>query len=162
MKNSISDKIFLRKLNKEDKIIFINLRMTYIKETFENVNNLNEMEIENNLEQYFNEHIDKGDFIGLIGNYNENIVSVAFLVIKYFPPNPSMMNGKTGTIFNVYTFPEYRNKGIAKRIVQELINEAKLLDIKSIDLKSTEDGYNLYKNLGFLDDNNYKNMILKL
>jgi ribosomal protein S18 acetylase RimI-like enzyme len=70
--------------------------------------------------------------------------------------------GKAGTLLNVYTFPEYRRKGIAKRLLEEIIKEAKLIGIDSIDLKATEDGYNLYKKLGFKDDDNYKGMILKM
>ena len=35
------------------------------------------------------------------------------------------------------------------------------MGINSIDLKATENGYNLYKKLGFKDDNDCKGMILK-
>ena len=162
MDNFITDKLLFRKLTQDDKEIFIKLRMAYITDTFENINGSNTKEIKNNLELYFNEHINKKDFVGIICEYNGKIVSAAYLVIKNFPPNPSMVNGKTGTLLNVYTFPEYRKNGIAKRIIEEIIKEAKLMGVNSIDLKSTDDGYNLYKNLGFTDDNKYENMILTL
>ena len=136
--------------------------MTYINETFDNVYSLDIEKIETNLNKYFDEHIINNDFIGIIGEFNGNVVSVAYLIIYDFPANPNIVNGKRGTLFNVYTFPEYRKKGIAERIIKEIIKEAKLRDIDSIDLKATDDGYNLYKKLGFIDDNNYKGMILKM
>jgi GNAT superfamily N-acetyltransferase len=162
MDNFNVDKLIIRRINENDIKIFMKLRMAYIMETFENICESNEKEIENNLELYFNEHIDKNDFIGIIGEYNGKVVSVVYLIIKDFPPNPYMLNGRTGTLLNVYTFPEYRKKGIAKKIIKEILKEAKLMGINSIDLKSTDDGYTLYKNLGFVDDNKYKNMIIKL
>jgi len=98
----------------------------------------------------------------MIGEYNGNIVTAAYLIILDYPANPNLINGKAGTLLNVYTSPEYRRKGIAKKLLEEIIKEAKLMGINTIDLKATENGYNLYKKLGFKDDNDYKGMILKI
>ncbi|WP_461257241.1 GNAT family N-acetyltransferase, partial [Treponema sp. R80B11-R83G3] len=93
--------------------------------------------------------------------YNGNVVSVAYLIISEYPSNPNLINGKVGTLLNVYTFPEYRKKGIAKKLIEEIIKEAKLIGVSGIDLKATEVGYNLYKKLGFNEDNE-KGMRLKI
>jgi len=162
MDNFFERNLIIRKLNKNDKEIFIKLRTTYIKETFTNVNLTDIKQIEDSLNKYFDEHIIKDDFIGIIGEYNENIVSTAYLIINDFPANPNVINGRAGTLLNVYTFPEYRKKGIAKKLIEKIIEEAKIKRINRIDLKATEDGYNLYKGLGFIDDNDCKGMILKL
>ena len=154
------DNILFRKLDEKDRELFIQLRMEYILETFKNVNKIKYLE--NNLKLYFNEHINKKDFIGIIGEFNGRVVSVAYLIITDFPPNPGIKEGKCGTLLNVFTFPEYRKKGIAKKLIEKIINEAKFMGIESIELKSTEDGYNLYKNLGFVENNEYKNMNLRL
>jgi ribosomal protein S18 acetylase RimI-like enzyme len=103
----------------------------------------------------------ENDFIGIIGEYNKKIVSVSYFVISEKPPNPNFINGKVGTLLNVYTFPEYRNKGIAKKLIEEIIKEAKLIGVDRIDLKATKDGYNLYKKLGFKEDKD-KGMGLKI
>ena len=166
MKNNILDKIVFRKLNEKDKKAFIDLRIIFLIDCFnsinKSINELDKMEIENNLNIYFENHINKEDFIGMVCEYNGKIVSAAYLIMLDYPAYPGLLNGKAGKIINVYTYPEYRKKGIAKKLMEELINEAKINGIKSIDLKSTGDGYELYKKLGFVDDNSFKNMILEL
>jgi len=152
--------LIIRKLNKNDKDIFIKLRMAYIKETYKKVNLTELKQIESNLNKYFDKHINKDDFIGIIGEYNKNIVSAAYLIINDFPANPKIITGRAGTLINVYTFPEYRKKGFAAKLIEEIIKEAKIKGISRIDLKATEDGYNLYKNIGFIDDNDCKSMYL--
>ncbi|ULQ61170.1 GNAT family N-acetyltransferase [Brucepastera parasyntrophica] len=65
------------------------------------------------------------------------------------PPNPNFVNGKTGTLLNVFTYPEYRNQGIAATLMKKLIEEAKKENISEIELSATKDGEKLYKKLGF-------------
>jgi GNAT superfamily N-acetyltransferase len=47
------------------------------------------------------------------------------LLITEKPAIPHFTNGKTGTLINVFTYPEYRKKGIAKKLITEIIKEAK-------------------------------------
>ena len=137
-----------RTLNENDKELFIRLRMAYLEEEY-TFDETVKHELLNNLNSYFIEHILKNDFIGMICEYNGDIISVAYLVISEKPPNPYFINGRTGTIMNVYTYPKYRNKGIATELIKEIIKEAKKINLKSIDLSATEAGLNLYKKLGF-------------
>jgi len=156
----ILENIVFRKLNRNDKELFINLRFAYLGEEH-NFDETGREQLKNNLNLYFEKHITENDFIGIIGEYNGKIVSVAYFIISEKPPNPSFINGKVGTLLNVYTFPEYRNKGIAKKLIEEIIKEAKLFGVDRIDLKATEAGYNLYKKIGFREDKD-KSMSLKI
>lgn len=72
------------------------------------------------------------------------------LVIK--PSNPSFVNGRIGTVMNAYVKENYRKQGIGKKLLESLINKGKELDLDYIDLQATEDGYNLYKNIGFVEN----------
>ncbi len=55
---------------------------------------------------------------GFRGNYRRRFridkIIVALLIVEK-PMSPSFITGKTGTVLNVYTKPEYRNKGYAKK-----------------------------------------------
>jgi len=158
--NKNEDDIVFRKLNESDKNLFIKLRMDFFMDYYD----LNETEIkqiEDNLEIYFNEHINKDDFIGMVAEYNGKIASVVYLIITDKPANPNFMDGKTGTIMNVFTYPEYRRKGMAKELIKEIVKEAKERGVGYIDLMATDAGYGLYKHLGF-NDSKDKGMWLKV
>ena len=86
-----------------------------------------------------------------IARDEEDIVACAFLLIVEKPMSPSFITGKTGTALNVYTKPEYRNKGYAKKLMTMMLEDATAQDVSVIELKSTEDGYLLYKSVGFED-----------
>jgi len=162
MENITEENILFRKLNKNDRDLFVSLRIIFLTECFNNeIIESNKKQIENSLKIYFDEHIGKNNFIGMVGEYNGNIVSTAYLTVFNYPANPNILDGKIGILLNVYTFPEYRRKGIAKQLIENIIKEAKLIGVNRIDLKATEDGYNLYKQLGFIDDKD-KGMGLKM
>ena len=62
------------------------------------------------------------------------------------------INGKTATVLNVYTRPSCRHKGYARMVMDAMIADAKEQNIVDIELKSTEEGYELYRSVGFEDD----------
>lgn len=81
----------------------------------------------------------------------DDIVSCAFLLIVEKQMSPSFITGKTGTVLNVYTKPECRGQGYAKKLMTMMLEDAAAQDVSVIELKSTEDGYPLYKSVGFED-----------
>jgi predicted acetyltransferase len=66
--------------------------------------------------------------------------------------SPAFINGRTGTVLNVYTYPQYRKQGYAKMIMKALLDDAKEMKLSVIELKATEAGYPLYRSVGFTDD----------
>ena len=160
METIIEKNIFFRKLIETDKKLFVNLRMAYLTEEYK-MSEIEKRQIENNLESYFDEHILKNDFIGIICEYNGKIISVAYLILSEKPSNPNFINGKTGTLMNVYTYPEYRKKGIATKLIMEIIKEAKNINVKIINLEATNAGIKLYKKIGF-KESEYRSMSIKI
>jgi GNAT superfamily N-acetyltransferase len=160
METIIEKNVFFRKLIETDKKLFVNLRMAYLTEEYK-IGEIEKKQIENNLESYFDEHILKNDFIGIICEYNGKIISAAYLILSEKPPNPNFINGKTGTLMNVYTYPEYRKKGIAAKLIMEIIKEAKNINVKIINLEATNAGIKLYEKIGF-KESEYKSMSIKI
>lgn len=105
--------------------------------------------IHTQLQQYYPKHINNDFFAVFVEDESGNIVSTAFLVIVEKPANLAWPTGKTGTILNVLTYPEYRNKGYATKALNLLIDVAKKHDASFIDLSASELGRPLYKKLGF-------------
>jgi len=154
------ENISYRRLNEKDRDLFINLRMVFLLDRYY-INEPEKKNIENNLKTYFDKHINKDDFIGMVCEYNGNIASSAFLIITESPGDPFYMTSKIGNLMNVYTYPEYRKRGLATRLVAEIIKEAKDKGLDFISLNSRKAGNNLFMNMGF-KYNNSKSMHLKL
>ena len=72
--------------------------------------------------------------------------------ISYYQVMPTFHNpsGNKAYIMNMYTRPEYRRQGIARRMLDILINDAKEKGISFITLEATSMGRPLYENAGFV------------
>jgi len=78
------------------------------------------------------------------------IVCNAGIIIDHHPPGPNNSTGKIAYIFNLFTVPEFRRQGIAKRIVQTILKWIKEAGITIVTLHATNDAKNLYESLGFI------------
>lgn len=152
----------IRKAGINDINELIKIRIAYLKEDYGDISLEQIEQLKKQLKEYYSNHIDK-DMIAYIAEENNEIISSVFLVVIEKPANPTFISGKIGTILNVYTKTEYRKKGIAGQLLKLAINDAREMKLSFLELKSTEAGYNLYKELGFEEDHsNYVQMKFKL
>ena len=81
----------------------------------------------------------------------DNGTAVGCACISYIEVMPTFSHptGKRAHLMNVYTKAEYRRKGIARKMVQMLIEDAKRKGVSEISLDATESGRPLYESLGF-------------
>ncbi len=72
--------------------------------------------------------------------------------ISYYRVMPTVHNptGWKAYIMNMYTAPEYRRQGIATRILDLLVEDAKARGIHHISLEATKMGRFLYEHYGFV------------
>ena len=80
------------------------------------------------------------------------IACTAWLLLVDKPPSPRFPHGRTGVLFNVYTRPAFRRRGLARRVMEALLEGARDLELDVVELHATDDGYPLYVSLGFADD----------
>ena len=106
--------------------------------------------IEDSLPSYFRDHLNK-DLLVYICRTDGIIAGCCFLYISEKPPNPSFINGRTGTVLNVYTRPQFRRKGIAGGLIKMMLAESERMKLDFAELKATDAGYHLYRSLGFED-----------
>lgn len=135
----------------------VKLRIDYLTEDYGGLTDIQVTKIRNQLPEYYKNHLNKDLFVYVVRT--EKIISCCFLLVSEKPANPSFINGKTGTVMNVYTKPDFRRKGIAGTIMKFLIADAEKTGLDFVELKATDDGYNLYKSVGFEDIvSEYRNM----
>ena len=82
---------------------------------------------------------------------NGKTIGCASLCYIELMPTFSHPTGKRAHLMNVYTIPDYRGQGIARRMVEMLIEEARRRGVTEISLDATAVGRPLYRKLGFRD-----------
>lgn len=147
----------IRKAKLNDIDMLVDNRLEFVC-LIRNIANIDEFKIQTR--EYLKRHIEDGSIIAFIATDNKKIVSSSILCIYETLPTPSCLNGKASLLLNVYTLKEYRHQGLACNLLTKIIEEAKKLKVGKIQLDYTDDGYPLYKKMGFekLD----REMVLKL
>ena len=138
------------KANIKDINMLTDLRIAYLQEDLGQIADADLELISSSLPSYYEKHLNK-DLMVYVARDEEDIVACAFLLIVEKPMSPSFITGKTGTVLNVYTKPECRKKGYAKKLMTMMLEDAKTEGVSIIELKATKDGYSLYKSVGFED-----------
>lgn len=126
------------------------LRMAYLLEDGGTIPEDTYRMIEGRLPAYFQKHLNE-DLLAFVCRQEGEIAGCCFLYISEKPSNPAFPSGKTGTVLNVYTRPEFRKKGIAGQLMEMLLKESAQMGLDFVELKATDSGYSLYKKIGFED-----------
>ena len=148
----------VEKAGLEDIDTLVELRLDYLVEDNGSIDKNDAEIIREALPDYYRTHLNKDLFAYVIWE-EKTIVSCAFLLVIEKPMSPAFINGKTGTILNVFTRESYRRKGYARKLMDVLLGEAKDMGLVTINLKSTEEGYSLYRSVGFRDDHSKYHMM---
>ena len=77
------------------------------------------------------------------------VVACASMSYIELMPTFSHPTGNRAHLKNVYTDADYRRQGVARKLVQMLIDEAKEKGVTEISLDATDLGRPLYDSLGF-------------
>jgi len=126
----------------------VKLRFDYISTEIE-LSAKDKTKLEPKLREYFKEYVPEEKFTAYAMEIDGEIVSAAFLIIDEKPPGLNNLNGRYGTIMNVFTYPEHRGKGYATSVMSSLIVDADNIFVSVLDLYSTKAGKRLYEKLGF-------------
>lgn len=90
-----------------------------------------------------------GSFVQWIAMDGDKIVSTSSVSFYMLPPNAMRLSGKVAYIGNMFTYPEYRNQGIATKLFALSVDSAKESGCTEICLDATEMGRPLYEKYGF-------------
>ena len=139
----------------------IELRVAYLAADFGKLAPSDEASIRAALPSYFERHLGH-DLVAFVARAEDGrIASVALLLIGEKPANPRFVNGRIGTVFNVYTVPAYRRRGLASRVMAQLLAFAHEQGLDLVELNATDEGYPLYRSLGFEDAILHRPMSIK-
>ena len=107
----------------------------------------NKLEITNKI--YFEAALADDSFVAWIAIDNDEIIATSGLSFSITPPSLDSLNGKVAYIMNMFTFPNHRKQGIAMKLLEKIVEEAKNRGYNKITLNSTDMGKPLYEKYGF-------------
>ena len=82
---------------------------------------------------------------------DETVIGCATMCYIKMMPTFDHPTGQRAHLMNVYTNSNYRRQGIAYKMVNMLIEEAKTKGVTEISLDATQSGRALYSKCGFVD-----------
>lgn len=139
----------LRKATVDDVDLLIKIRLDSLKAERGSLAPNEEQAICQQLQEYFPRHITDGQCVAMIAEIDGELACAACLVIMERPASPSFITGKTGTLMSLYTYPQYRRKGLATKVVELLIEKARQAGLPLVELFATKEGKPLYEKMGF-------------
>lgn len=121
-----------------------------VKEQKEDWNNEYEdkYDLVNTTKLYLEKHLNNDIYVFIEENNDDIIATCCLQIIEYLPQCND--NGKQGFICNVYTEPKYRKKGVQTKLLNEVIEYSKKINLCELDLSTDSDvAISLYKKFGF-------------
>jgi GNAT superfamily N-acetyltransferase len=110
--------------------------------------------------------IDKGNYIGWLAtpaDQTEIVVAGAGVQLQSILPRPrgisTIGEGRQGTIVNVFTEPQWRRRGVAGLLIQEIISWSKHERLDRLILHASDEGRSIYEKLGFVASNEMRFVI---
>ena len=143
-------RIIYRRVTLADVQALVELRIRFLNELHKHGEDDETEVVRKSLLSYFTKAIPLGDFIAWVAERDGKIIATSGMVVWEKPAiYGGVESGKLGYFLNFYTIPEDRGKGIATRLLNELIREARSLGLKYLHLHASKDGEPIYRKAGF-------------
>lgn len=143
--------ITYRKLTEKDLGTFIRMRIAQLREE----RATEEMDLVPALMDYYHRHMADGTFVSWLALDGEKIVGTSGMSFVEKPPYFGCPSGRIGLLSSMYTDPEYRRNGIAKELLNRVVEEARLYGCGSVQITASDMGVLLYSDFGFAKNGNF-------
>lgn len=110
---------------------------------------------------YLESHLPDGRFLAWVAETAGGIlVGMAGMVVIDRPPHPRSRRPGEGFVYNVYAVPGWRRRGVARRLMEAVIDHARALRLRRVLLRTSDAGRGIYDALGFVDPGYYRQLDL--
>ncbi len=139
--------MIFKKATFENCVELTKLRFEMRRERNESIENGEEFY--NNTLNFFVNNITSDKFVAYICLVDNKIIAMSGICFYSVPPIASVPNGKVAYLMNMYTLPQFRNMGVATKLLQYTMNEARERQCFRVSLSASEAGEQLYVKYGF-------------
>jgi GNAT superfamily N-acetyltransferase len=91
----------------------------------------------------------RGVYRAWVVESGETIVAGGGITILPWPPGPRYLGGRIAFVYNVYTQPAHRRRGLARRLMETIHGWCRENGIGVIGLNASDEGRPLYEALGY-------------
>lgn len=106
-------------------------------------------------------HLGDGTLCAWVVEVEGQIVASGAVSLLAWPPRPNDLTERLALLHSVYTVPEYRRRGLARRIVQAAIEACRAEGLRRLTLHASAAGRPLYESLGFEPTNEMRLVLSK-
>ena len=147
--------ISYRKLTVDDLDAFIDLRIKQLREE----GAIEDFDLVPALKDYYHRHLKDGTFVSWLAvdkeAGGEKIIGTSGMSFVEKPPYFACPSGRIGLFSSMYTNPDYRRKGIARELLNRVVEEARAYGCGAVQITASDMGVKLYSAYGFVHNGNF-------
>lgn len=140
-----------KKLTENELDRFIEMRIDQLREEGAK----EEFDLRPALRDYYERHLKDGTFVSWLAIDGEEIIGTSGMSFVEKPPYFGCPTGRIGLLSSMFTAPEYRRMGIAKELLNRVVEEAKKYGCGTVQITASDMGVKLYSSYGFVHNGNF-------
>jgi GNAT superfamily N-acetyltransferase len=159
--------ITYRKMEITDIDTIIELRISQLMEEAQDKSEINletllakVADLKNQLKSFYLKYLSDDSYVSWIALDKDKIIATSGMSFTVKPPYFSNLTGKIGVLSSMYTIKEYRRKGISKKLLDKVVDEAKTWGCGCVYVTASDMGVFLYKSYGFQENQNFMQLLL--
>lgn len=143
--------IIYRRLTKDDLDTFIDMRIRQLREE----GATEDIDLIPPLRDYYDRHMSDGTFVSWLALDKDMIIGTSGMSFVEKPPYFGCPSGRIGLLSSMFTDPGYRRMGIAKELLNRVVEEARAYGCGAVQITASDMGVKLYTAYGFVHNNNF-------
>ena len=143
--------IVYKKLTTTELETFIQMRINQLREEGAK----GDIDLTPALRDYYSRHMADGTFVSWLALDGDKIIGTSGMSFVEKPPYFGCPSGKIGLLSSMFTDPNYRRQGIAKELLDRVVNEARAYGCGTVQITASDMGVKLYTAYGFVHNDNF-------
>lgn len=154
--------IIYKKLSAIDLDVFIHKRVTQLTEEYILSGRTvpTDVNLKAALKDYYDRHLVDGTFVSWLAFDGDKMIGTSGMSFVEKPPYFGCPTGRLGLLSSMYTDPDYRRMGIAKELLNRVVEEARAYGCGSVHITASDMGVKLYTAYGFKHNGNFMQYML--
>lgn len=140
-----------KRLTENELDTFIEMRINQLREEGAEDN----IDLKPYLKDYYHRHMKDNTFVSWIALDRDKIIGTSGMSFVEKPPYFGCPTGKIGLLSSMFTNPDYRRMGIAKELLNRVIEDAKEYGCSTVQITASDMGVKLYTAYGFVHNENF-------